>query len=33
MKLDMKNFMLCLEYVKRFGTNFVENTEPTFYTC
>lgn len=33
MTLDMKNFMLCLEYVERFATNFVGNTEPTFYTC
>jgi len=29
----MKNFMFFLERVKRFATNFVENTEPTFYTC
>jgi len=25
MTLDMKTFMLCLEYVERFATSFVEN--------
>jgi hypothetical protein len=32
MTLDMKNFVLYLEYVERFAIKFVENTEPTCYT-